>query len=154
MIEADRRRRPPLAVLAVLLLGTACADEAPSEPTLTIETAGGTVELRVEVADDPAERQQGLMGRRALAPDAGMVFLRADPSTSGFWMKDTLIPLSVAFWDEEERILGTVDMEPCQADPCPIYPAPGPWVGAVEVNQGYFEEHGVAAGDAVTLERG
>ena len=66
-------------------------------------------------------------------------------------MKDTLIPLSIAFWDEDGRIVGIQDMEPCTADPCPTYGSPEPYVGALEVNQGFFDEHGVVIGDRIEL---
>jgi hypothetical protein len=141
-----------VALLALFLVAPACSGGSGGGPeaTLTIHTARGEVEVAVEVADSSEERQRGLMGRQELAPDAGMVFLHEEPSTSGFWMKDTLIPLSVAFWDDQGRIVGLVDMEPCRSEPCDVYAAPGPWVGAVEVNQGFFANSGVRVGDRVT----
>jgi uncharacterized membrane protein (UPF0127 family) len=158
MIEPAPRAGPPLVAALVLLILAACDGGSGREPappegeaTLTIETTTGPVDIAVEVADTPTERQVGLMGRRELAPDAGMVFLHDEPVSSGFWMKDTLIPLSVAFWDDQDRIIGITDMEPCRTDPCPTYPAPDPWVGAVEVNQGFFREHGVRVGDRASL---
>ena len=111
--------------------------------------------VAVEEADSPAERQQGLMGRTSLGADEGMIFLFDDvadgPVTSEFWMKDTLIPLSVAFWDEDGRIVGIQDMEPCTEDPCPTYGSPEPYIGALEVNVGFFGEHGVTTGDRIEL---
>jgi uncharacterized membrane protein (UPF0127 family) len=115
----------------------------------------GPVRVAVEEADSPAERQQGLMGRTSLGTGDGMIFVFGDeadgPVTSGFWMKDTLIPLSVAFWDEDGRIVGIRDMQPCTEDPCPTYSSPKPYVGALEVNVGFFSEHGVTTGDRVEL---
>jgi uncharacterized membrane protein (UPF0127 family) len=66
-------------------------------------------------------------------------------------MKDTLIPLSIAFWNEQDRIVAILDMEPCEADPCPSYDPEVEFEGALEVNQGFFEEHGVEVGDTVEL---
>jgi uncharacterized membrane protein (UPF0127 family) len=110
------------------------------------------VHITVEEADSPAERQQGLKGRTSLGAHDGMIFLFADdPVTTQFWMKDTLIPLSVAFWDENGRIVGIQDMDPCREDPCPTYGAPRPYVGALEVNEGFFTEHGVTTGDRIEL---
>ena len=91
------------------------------------------------------------MGRTSLREDRGMVFLFERRTTSGFWMKDTLIPLSIAFWDEDERIVAIVDMTPCEGDPCPTYRPGVPYVGAVEVNRGWFERSGVGIGDRVEL---
>jgi uncharacterized membrane protein (UPF0127 family) len=82
-----------------------------------------------------------------------MAFLQAWPVQQPFWMKDTLIPLSVAFWDQDGRIRAILDMEPCPAEPCPLYDPGVSWIGAVEVNQGFFEERGVEIGDRVRLER-
>jgi uncharacterized protein len=115
----------------------------------------GPVHVAVEEADSPAEREQGLMGRTSLGADEGMIFLFDDvadgPVTSEFWMKDTLIPLSVAFWDEHGRIVGIRDMDPCTEDRCPTYSSPTPYIGALEVNIGFFAEHGVKTGDRIEL---
>ena len=145
-------------VLAALLLLTACSSGGP-EPVpnpdgatrLEIRTDGGVVEVVVEVADDDAERNVGLMNRERLDPDAGMVFLWDEPLHATFWMKDTLIPLSIAFWDDRNEIVSILDMEPCAADPCPSYDPETEFEGALEVNQGFFEEHGVEVGDTVEL---
>jgi uncharacterized membrane protein (UPF0127 family) len=109
------------------------------------------VRVTVEEADTPAERAHGLMGRTSLGTDEGMVFVFDGPTDGSFWMKDTLIPLSIAFWDEDGRIVGIRDMEPCTADPCPTYGSPEPYVGALEVDQGFFAEHGVVIGDRIEL---
>ena len=108
-----------------------------------------------QVADSPATRERGLMGRSSLDANQGMIFLFDDvsdgPVTSEFWMKDTLIPLSVAFWDQQGRIVGIRDMVPCTKDPCPTYASPEPYTGALEVNMGFFDEHGVTTGDRIEL---
>ncbi len=147
-----------LAVLVPLLLtgvvGCVGAGERGGSARLAISTEAGRVELRVEVADDAAERARGLSGRSSLPADAGMVFLWDEPVRARFWMKDTLIPLQIAFWDERGRILAVLDMEPCTADPCPTYGPDAPFVGAAEANAGWFTGHGVAVGDTVSLEIG
>jgi uncharacterized protein len=149
MIEAARLLRP--AIGAALVLLAACGE--PSEATMVIETGSEDVEVRVEVADTVRERSVGLMNRQELGEDAGMVFLVPEPTDGAFWMKDTLIPLSVAFWDREGRIFRILDMEPCRRDPCLLYEPGGRWSGAVEVNQGFFQDRGVEVGDRVRLER-
>ena len=107
--------------------------------------------MRVEIASTPADRAQGLMGRDILPADQGMAFLWNAPVQGSFWMKDTTIPLSIAFWDTHDRIVAMLDMAPCRADPCPTYDAGVPYVGAVEANRGFFADHGVGVGDRVTL---
>lgn len=139
-------------LLLVLLLPQACSSaprcDLPS-PILKFDTTNGTVSLRVETANTPEERAQGLMGRASLPADAGMAFLYDAPMKDSFWMKDTLIPLSIAFWDESGRIISILDMSPCKADPCRTYSPGVPLSGAVEANQGYFAEHGIQVGDRV-----
>jgi uncharacterized membrane protein (UPF0127 family) len=120
----------------------------------TITTAGGDeVDVHVEVADDADERATGLMDRPSLPADQGMVFLWEEPTEGTFWMKDTLIPLSIAFWDEDGEILAILDMQPCEAEPCPLYGPGVAFAGAIEVNEGFFEEHGIERGDRIELTR-
>ena len=121
--------------------------------TLRLLSADGPVMLRVEIAETPQARSAGLMGRRHLAPNGGMAFLFDRPTENRFWMKNTLIPLSIAFWDEAGRIVSIVDMAPCREDPCPLYSAGTSYIGAVEVNRGLFRVHGVKVGDRVELQR-
>jgi uncharacterized membrane protein (UPF0127 family) len=91
------------------------------------------------------------MGRDSLPADHGMAFIWHSPVEEPFWMKDTTIPLSIAFWDTRDRVVAILDMAPCRADPCPTYDAGVPYVGAVEANRGFFVDHGVHLGDQVTL---
>lgn len=151
----------PIAA-ATLMLATCSTETSPigdPEPTrkppsfLSILTASGTpATLHVDVADDGDERARGLMGVEELPRDQGMAFVWDEPVTTTFWMKDTLVPLSIAFWDGDGRIIDILDMKPCTSDPCPTYRPDGPYVGAVEANAGWFAEHDVAVGDRVELE--
>ena len=144
-------------LVLVLLLAAACGSSGPPNPgapdsaTLEIRTDAGVRSFDVEVADTTAERRTGLMGRETLSPFDGMAFLWTGPVQGSFWMKDTLIPLSIAFWDQEGRIVSIMDMEPCRADPCPTYGPGTPYVGALEVTQGELERRGVGVGDTVDL---
>jgi uncharacterized membrane protein (UPF0127 family) len=164
--DHGRVRGPTLlvAVAAVSLAVAACGRDpssavwgqgsgsATSGARLSIATTVGEVTVEVEVADSPGERRVGLMNRGSLPEDAGMVFLFPEPSDGGFWMKNTLIPLSIAFWNGEGRILEILDMEPCEADPCPVYDPGIEFVGALEVNQGFFDRRGVRVGDRIEME--
>lgn len=148
-------RRRHLALALLTLVG--CAHATPSIgvaaiTAVTLHGSQGAVHVEVEEADSPAEREQGLMGRTSLGAGEGMVFLFEDgPVTDRFWMKDTKIPLSIAFWAADGSILAIHDMDPCTTDPCPTYGAPAPYVGALEVDQGFFDEHGVHVGDTIEL---
>lgn len=144
------------ALVLFLVLGAACGssdaqDGSAGSATLKIRTDSGVDSLDVQIADTGPERATGLMGRKELTPYDGMAFLWNEPVLTSFWMKDTLIPLSIAFWDEDGRIVSIVDMEPCKEDPCPTYGPGTPFLGAVEVAQGELERRGVQVGDTVDL---
>ncbi|BDB10595.1 DUF192 domain-containing protein [Thermus thermophilus] len=117
--------------------------------TLYVEGNGKRHFLKVEVADTPERWARGLMFRERLGEDEGMVFLFPEPTAGGFWMKNTLIPLSIAFFDRQGVILRILDMEPCRADPCPVYYPGVVYQGALEVNQGWFRRRGLAEGARV-----
>ena len=123
------------------------------EARVEIETGGETVTVPVEIAETASERELGLMHREELPSKAGMVFLFDEDQTAGFWMKNTLIPLSIAFYDAEGQIVRILDMEPCPADPCTVYEPGVAYRGALEVNKGAFRSWGVEAGDRITLVR-
>ena len=103
--------------------------------------------LTVEVAASDPQRMQGLMFRTKLGRDDGMLFIFEEPAYHSMWMKNTLIPLSVAFLDAGGRILNILDMEPQTLD---THSAAGPAVYAIETNKGWFAGHRVKAGDRVT----
>jgi uncharacterized protein len=140
---------------SLLLLAVACGSASARDPNppadLSIRTAEGTVTLEVQVADTATERRAGLMGRESLDPYDGMAFVWDEPVEATFWMKDTRIPLSIAFWDDQGRIISILDMDPCTGDLCPSYGLEEPFVGAVEVGQGAFAMRGIAVGDIVEL---
>jgi len=107
--------------------------------------------LRVAVARTDAQKRRGLMGVRSLPEDAGMAFVWTSPTSSGFWMKDTLIPLQVAFVDAGNRVVTIREMTPCTADPCPIYRSATPYTMAVEANAGWFDRHRITTGQTARL---
>ena len=118
-----------------------------------IDTASGRVLFRLEIADTDELRARGLIGRDRLAEDTAMAFLWSEDTATAFHMKDTRIPLTVAFFDAEGRILRLLEMVPCSADPCPAYDPGLRYRGALEVNAGAFERRGVRPGDRVRIER-
>ncbi|MDP9343453.1 MAG: DUF192 domain-containing protein [Actinomycetota bacterium] len=91
------------------------------------------------------------MRRGSLPQNRGMLFQFPGSVDTPFWMKDTLIPLSVAFYGPDGRIVDIQDMEPCPKDSCPLYRSSQPFVGAIEANQGYFLLHGISVGDGVRV---
>jgi uncharacterized membrane protein (UPF0127 family) len=116
-----------------------------------IDTGDDSVLIDAEKAETPEQHSLGLMNRTSLPEDSGMVFLFFEEHTGGFWMKNTLIPLSIAFFDEKGKILRILDMEPCTEDPCAIYDPGTSYYGALEVNQGAFDTWNVSEGDRITV---
>ena len=125
-----------------------------STAEVVVRTDAGERSLSVRVADSEAERERGLMGVGDLPADDGMAFVFDAPVTSTFWMKDTQIPLAIAFVGEDGHILTITEMTPCRTDPCPTYAADGPYTLAVEANAGWFGANGVVVGDEALLLEG
>lgn len=146
-----------LLILASLVPGTlavpAAAQVRFKRGTLTLVQNARSAVLQVEVADTPASRAQGLMHRARLPENAGMLFIFEETGHWGFWMKNTLIPLSIAFIGEDRRIVDIVDMAVAadpQEGPFPIYESAKPFRYALEVNQGYFRRKGLGVGAVAT----
>jgi uncharacterized membrane protein (UPF0127 family) len=136
----------PLLVAVAIALVAVGADR----DTVTIATGEGRVTVKVEIADSPAERRRGLQGRRTLAPRAGMLFVYDRNVRGGYWMKDTLIPLDIAFVGARGRIVRIFTMAPCRRDPCRVYDPGVSYRSALEVNAGSFRRWGVRLGDRLT----
>ena len=129
-----------LGALALTLAGAAAA-ELPRT-----ELSAGFHRIEAEVAATPADRAQGLMHRRALAPNQGMIFVFPATATHCFWMRNTPLPLSIAFLDEQGRIINIDEMKPLSEDNhCPQRPARF----ALEMNAGWFAAKGLKAGAAI-----
>jgi uncharacterized membrane protein (UPF0127 family) len=119
-----------------------------------VQTADGRVAVQVRVADTDSERRRGLAGVQHLSRNSGMAFVFARETRPTFWMKDVHIPLSIAFWRRDGRIVAIRDMPLCRAGLCPRYVAPVPIVGALEVNRGFFRDEGIEVGDRIELHVG
>ncbi len=145
----------PLAIIAVLAIsfGLACGggDGDTTATIVVIGDEGEGVELTVELARTAEERSRGLMDRRELPEDGGMLFIFSGDTKAGFWMKDTLIPLSIAFIAADGTILDVQEMEPLSEE---THRPPAPYRYALEVNQGWFEERGFGTGDRVEIPEG
>ena len=134
-----------------MVLAGCGGDDGASGPRAVVSHGDEATTIAVELADTPAAREQGLMGRTSLPADAGMVFVYPEDHAGPFWMKDTLIPLSIAFYAADGRILRILDMQPCEADPCPLYDPEVPYRGALEVNEGAFADWGITEGDRLRI---
>jgi uncharacterized membrane protein (UPF0127 family) len=126
-----------------LLSALACSSH--KLPTHTVEIDGQS--MLVEVAATPELRADGLMFRDTLPADEGMIFVYPDSAPRAFWMKNTRIPLSIAYVDDDGKIVRIADMVPLSTDRVPsVYPIRY----AIEVNKGWFAEHDVVVGDMVS----
>jgi len=113
-------------------------------PTVALSINGH--KITAEVAATPERRSTGLMHRFSLQPDHGMVFVFDYPEPQGFWMKNTFIPLSIAFIAADGRIINIDDMQPHDES---IHPSRGPALYAIEMRKGWFTERGIRSGDVV-----
>ena len=140
-------RRAVVAALVALLAGAANAvTVARADPLLTYPLKIRGHELRVEVANNDETRRTGLMFRRSLAENSGMLFVYEAPGRHAMWMKNTLVPLSVAFMDRDGRILNIEDMEPLTLT---AHASAGEAWYSLETNRGWFAQRGIGAGERV-----
>ncbi len=163
-------RKVGILLVMLALLGTGCGTQpstssrsatstASTEATtaaqhlktrpLTIDASGGKkVGMSVEIADTWPEQERGLMYRTSMPEDHGMLFVFDRETTLTFWMKNTLIPLSVAFMDSKGRIVDIQNMKP-RTETKHISAKPAQY--ALETNKGFFRRHGIRVGDRVEL---
>jgi uncharacterized membrane protein (UPF0127 family) len=146
-------RRGILAAVAGALLLSGCALATPKGPNgealepLTITTASGDHKFMVEIADDDAERQRGLMERPPLADDRGMLFQFPDVAERGFWMHNTPSPLDIIYIDPRGRIVSIVKNAAPNNDT--VLPSNGPAMGVLELRAGRSDEIGAKPGDHI-----
>jgi hypothetical protein len=137
--------RSALPALALALL-TGCTSQSAQEPDYTVSLGSST--YTVELATTPEQRARGLMHRESLPSDAGMLFVYpAELAGVEFWMKNTLIPLDILYFDKTQHLTQIyAETPPCVADPCPTY-------GAAQPTQYILElPSGAAARDGVTID--
>ncbi|APR85663.1 Hypothetical protein A7982_11012 [Minicystis rosea] len=138
--------RVAIVLSLTLLVGCDGPRGAPAAIVLPASVRGHALEL--EIAADSEARARGLMFRRTLAENEGMLFVYPEPDPRSFWMRNTYVPLSIAFLDDGARIESILDLEPF--DETPRRSAePGRY--AVEVPHGWFTAHGVGPGDGFSF---
>ncbi len=137
--EGEPAQRPPAGAFA------APPDRSRGD-TATVRIRVRGVEVDVEVADRPEQRQEGLMHRDSLPENRGMLFVYPDERTLTFWMRNTRIPLDIAFIDRRGRIVDVQQMEPFDEE---LTSSRRPAMYALEMRLGWFEDHGIGVGDQV-----
>jgi len=139
----------PLSLIVFFTVLSSCSGlEKFEKRPLVIEGRGVSHTLTVELARTDAQRSQGLMHRKTLKDGEGMLFIFERDQILSFWMKNTLVPLSIAYISSDGRIFEIYDMEPGNLSPVTSSRS-GRY--ALEVPQGYFHRTGIAAGDRLNL---
>jgi len=134
-----------LLVTVWLAVQPATADSLP-----TVILAGQ--HFTVSIANTPDELERGLMYRQELGPDQGMLFVFPDSAPRHFWMKHTLIPLDILFFDSNARLVSfTYKAQPCRADPCPVYASNAPAKYVLEIPAGTAARDSIRLGEIMTI---
>lgn len=134
-------------LLAFVLIIPACTQ---GQQPLVIHSATGDHQVKVEVVTKPADQGRGLMYRRSLGKDSGMLFIFRQEEPQSFWMKNTLIPLDMIFISRDLVIVDISTMQPCITDPCPSYTSRQPAQYVLEVNAGYCRSRTIIIGDKIS----
>ncbi len=143
--SARRGWRRAASVLALAFTGLASAQPTAQQLPVTRLSAGMHL-ITAEVAATPMERQIGLMHRSGMPANHGMLFIFEEPGAHCFWMKNTLLPLSIAFLADDGSVVNIADMQPhSEASHCPKKPVRY----ALEMNQGWFDKRGLRAGSRI-----
>jgi len=132
-----------LLLAATLAAGLAAAQSGPQPRLQTIELSAGMHLIRAEVAVTPEQQQIGMMFRRTMGTNEGMLFVNDEPGQRCFWMRNTLVPLTAAFIADDGTIVNLADMKP-QTDDSHCSAKPVRFV--LEMNLGWFEKRGLKAG--------
>jgi len=143
-MKANHDMRRVLAILLFALYAAGACAQQTTLPEITLEIKNHKV--TAEVAATELTRMNGLMYRRMLPENRGMLFVFPYASPQSFWMKNTYLPLSIAFIDEAGVIVSITDMKPLTTDP---HPSAKPAKYALEMNQGWFAKRGIRAGAKV-----
>ena len=147
MNRASASWRVALAAVVFSLSVAACAKSGAS-----VELGGQR--YSIEVADNDAAREHGLMDRTTMAADHGMLFVFQDDAPRTFWMKNTKIPLDMLFFDADKRLVSVQhNAAPCTADPCPGYSSGAPARYVLELNGGQADKLGLSPGDPIEINR-
>lgn len=137
-------------LISLLVAFSAGLQAAPAATSASVELHGQR--FVIELATTDAAREHGLMLRTNLPEDRGMLFVFAASAPQAFWMKNTLIPLDILYFDDARRLVSMqLNVPPCKADPCAVYPSDGAARYVLELAAGTARRIGVKTGDSLTI---
>jgi len=143
-----------MLVIAIIVGGVVVYDKMlSSENLLKIETSEGKIyTVNIEIADTPEKQTTGLMFRKSLGKDSGMLFPYTSERNLSFWMKNTLIPLDMIFINSKLEIVDIIrEVPPCEKDPCESYSPIEKAQYVLEVNGSFSENYNINVGDKVSI---
>lgn len=140
-----------MSLLFLLMSAAGCAGAVPTTSAPAVELHGHR--FSTELATDEASREHGLMLRTELAADHSMLFVFPDTQPRWFWMKNTLVPLDILYFDTDLKLVSMqLDVPPCKADPCPSYPSDAAARYVLELPAGTARRIGVESGDELKVQ--
>jgi uncharacterized protein len=148
------RRKKLLYSIGLCLCLTACGQAGANLRTVHLKGSDGREKaaFQVELAVKASEWEQGLMARECLPIDQGMLFIFPEAAPRSFWMKNTLVPLDIIFFDGNGKLINTKTAGPCVQEPCDIYTSSFPAQSVLEINAGLAAEVDLGTGDQLILE--
>lgn len=138
-----------ISILLVLLILLNCCTKIPRE--ISIDNGQESVKIKIEIADDEPEIMKGLMFRKSMEWNSGMLFIFKDEDYKTFWMKNTLIPLDMVFIDKDFKIVDIKYALPCTQDPCKLYPSLKPAQYVLELNGNFTLINNIREGAKIKI---
>lgn len=134
------------ALVALFFAGTAGAQTGPQPRLKTVPLSAGMHVIQAELAITPEQQQIGMMFRRSMGTNEAMLFIDPRPGVRCFWMRNTLIPLSIAFLADDGTVVNVAEMKP-QSDESHCSARPVRY--ALEMNEGWFDKRGIKPGSRI-----
>ena len=143
-----------ICVVILLIFLISCA-RIPGKnlSVIFIDNGKNLIKINAEIADDNEERTRGLMFRKILDENSGMLFVFDDEDFQTFWMKNTLIPLDIIFIDNNFRIVDIKNAAPCEKDPCSLYQSSMPAKYVLEVNSRFSDKNNIRVQNMITINK-
>lgn len=131
-------------VVAIILLAWVLNEKQKDRKVVFYQNNDKTTEISVKIADEPLEREKGLMYQKALPENRGMLFVFPKEDYYSFWMKNTLIPLDIIFLNKNKNIVSIIkNVPPCKNDFCPLYQPKEKSQYVIEVNAGFCDKYNI-----------